>query len=57
MKLDDSNSPISNGFKHLLQKMRTPTSVNAALALFRATPEELGKSAATAARKEKSKQK
>lgn len=57
MKPSDPKNSISREFKQLLEKMRAPASVNAALALFKATPEELGKSAAEMARKSDLKQK
>ena len=55
MKASESKVSISQEFKLLLEKMRSPASVKAALTLFKATPEELGKSAAEAARKQSQK--
>lgn len=47
--------PHSKEFEALLADMRTKKSVAGALSLFTATPEELGKTASEAARREKHK--
>ncbi|HEV7165177.1 MAG TPA: hypothetical protein VGO35_07315 [Gammaproteobacteria bacterium] len=55
MTKHDKSARPSREFKALLGKMRTKKSLDGALSLFAATPEELGKSAAAAAKRERHK--